>query len=134
MNAPIEQRTGEAPSLGQLFGDLSAEIAVLMRKESQLAGEELSQKARRAAGRATFLLAGLIFAVIGLGALAATFVLALAAVVVPWAAGGLVALGFAVVAVALGAFGIASLRTIDPKPERTIVSIKELRSWAEHQV
>jgi len=133
MNAPVERRTGE-PSLGQLFGDLSLEIAVLMRKETQLAGEELSDKARRAARNATLLVAGLMFALVALGALAAACVLALAVVIVPWAAGVLVALGFFAVAIALGSFGMSALKKIDPKPERTIVSIKELRSWAEHQV
>ena len=133
MSAPIEHRSPE-PSLGQLFGDLSAEIAVLMRKETQLAGAELSDKARKAASNATLLVAGLIFAVIALGALAAACILALAVVIVPWAAGVLVALGFFVVAIALGSFGMSALKKINPKPERTIVSIKELRSWAEHQV
>ncbi|SDG57233.1 Putative Holin-X, holin superfamily III [Lentzea fradiae] len=122
--------TGE--SLGDLVSDLTGDLSKLMRQELELAKAELRQEAAKA-GKATGMLAAAGFA----GYLT-TVLLSLALV---FALGAVMPLGWAALVVAVlwgiaGAVlytsGRAKLRTVNPKPERTVETLKEDAEWAKH--
>ncbi|MER5264581.1 phage holin family protein [Actinosynnema sp. NPDC002837] len=122
----------EEPSLGRLVGDLAEDLSRLMRQELELAKAEIRQEATKA-GKAAGMLgaagfAGYMTAVLLSLALAfglATFMglgWATLVVAVLWAVAGF----------ALFSTGRARLRKVNPKPERTIETLKEDAEWARH--
>ena len=124
--------TDDRASLGQLVGELTEDLSRLMRQELELAKAELRQEASKA-GKAAGMLGAAGFA----GYMTAVL-LSLALV---FALGSLMGLGWAalIVAVLWGAAGFAlfstgrkRLRDVNPKPERTIETLKEDAEWARH--
>jgi hypothetical protein len=122
--------TGE--SLGDLVSDLTGDLSKLMRQELELAKAKIRQEATKA-GKATGMLAAAGFA----GYLT-TVLLSLALV---FALGAVMPLGWAALIVAalwgiagavLYTSGRARLRTVNPKPERTVQTLKEDAEWAKH--
>jgi hypothetical protein len=119
-------------SLGELVGQASKELSTLFRKEVELAKTELSGEIAKAGkGAGMFGGAGVV-ALYGVGflMLAGMFWL-----------GTVMPLGFAALIVAgvclLGAGALAltgkrAMRTLSPKPERTIRTLKEDVQWARH--
>jgi hypothetical protein len=119
-------------SLGDLVSELTSDLSKLMRQELELAKAEIRQEAVKA-GKATGMLAAAGFA----GYLT-TVLLSLALV---FALGAVVPLGWAALIVAavwgiagaiLYSTGRARLRTVNPKPERTVETLKEDAEWAKH--
>jgi hypothetical protein len=126
----VDTATGE--SLGDLVSELTGDLSKLMRQELELAKAEIRQEATKA-GKATGMLAAAGFA----GYLT-TVLLSLALV---FALGAIVPLGWAALIVAvlwgiagavLYSSGRAKLRTVNPKPERTVETLKEDAEWAKH--
>jgi hypothetical protein len=126
----VDTATGE--SLGDLVSELTGDLSKLMRQELELAKAELRQEASKA-GKATGMLAAAGFA----GYLT-TVLLSLALV---FALGAIMPLGWAALIVAalwgiagaiLYTSGRAKLRTVNPKPERTVETLKEDAEWAKH--
>jgi hypothetical protein len=119
-------------SLGDLVSELTGDLSKLMRQELELAKAEIRQEAVKA-GKATGMLAAAGFA----GYLT-TVLLSLALV---FALGAVLPLGWATLIVAalwgiagavLYSTGRARLRTVNPKPERTVETLKEDAEWAKH--
>ncbi len=119
-------------SLGDLVSELTGDLSKLMRQELELAKAEFRQEAVKA-GKATGMLAAAGFA----GYLT-TVLLSLALV---FALGAVMPLGWAALIVAavwgitgliLYSTGRARLRTVNPKPERTVETLKEDAEWAKH--
>ncbi|NGY60362.1 phage holin family protein [Lentzea sp. NEAU-D13] len=128
--ARVDSATTE--SLGDLLGELSGDLSKLMRQELELAKAEFRQEAVKA-GKATGMLAAAGFA----GYLT-TVLLSLALM---FALGAVMPLGWAALVVAalwgvtglvLYTTGRARLRTVNPKPERTVETLKEDAEWAKH--
>jgi len=122
MGSPESQRD-ERP-IGQLVQDLSQQTATLVRQELRLAQLEMQQKGKRVGvGAGLFGGAGLI-AVLGLGALVAAAIMALATAVDGWLAALIVAIVLLVIA------GVAALigknqvtEGTPPVPEQAIESV-----------
>lgn len=123
---------GDQASLGQLIGELTEDLSRLMRQELELAKAEIRQEATKA-GKAAGMLgaagfAGYMTAVLLSLALAfglATFMglgWATLVVAVLWGIAGF----------ALFSAGRSRLKTVNPKPERTIETLKEDAEWARH--
>ena len=119
-------------TLGELIGDLTQDLSRLMRQELELAKAEIRQEATKA-GKAAGMLgaagfAGYMTAVLLSLALAfglATFMglgWATLVVAVLWGIAGF----------ALYSAGRSRLRQVNPKPERTIETLKEDAEWARH--
>ncbi|PWK83690.1 putative superfamily III holin-X [Lentzea atacamensis] len=131
--APPPSRTDTSgESLGDLVSELTGDLSKLMRQELELAKAEIRQEAAKA-GKATGMLAAAGFA----GYLT-TVLLSLALV---FALGAVMPLGWAALIVAalwgvtgavLYSSGRAKLRTVNPKPERTVETLKEDAEWAKH--
>ncbi|GAA3020026.1 MULTISPECIES: phage holin family protein [Streptosporangium] len=118
------------PSLGQLVGEIGEDLSRLVRQELQLAKAELREEAGKA-GKAAGLLGGAGFAgymVALLLTLAVVFGLG-NVMDLGWAA-LIVAVIWAVVGAVLYTTGRARLREVQPKPERTVETLKEDAQWA----
>lgn len=123
---------GEEPTLGQLVGELTEDLSRLMRQELELAKAEIRQEAKKA-GKAAGMLgaagfAGYMTAV--LLSLALAFGLA-SFMGLGWAT-LVVAVLWGIAGFALFSAGRSRLSKVNPKPERTIETLKEDAEWARH--
>jgi hypothetical protein len=114
-------------SVGELFGQLTQDLSLLVRQETQLAKTEIQEKISRASRDLVSLAAGGVVALVGSLALTAAIILSLVDPVglEPWLAALLV--GALLVG---GGFimlrgGLRDLKEMDPAPRRTVESIKE---------
>ncbi|MFI8187814.1 phage holin family protein [Streptomyces sp. NPDC085946] len=128
---PAEPQGGDR-SVGQLLSDVTSDVQALFRQEVELAKAEVREEATRA-GKAAGMYGGAGFA----GYMVMLF-LSLAAVLGlsnvmdgGWAA-LIVTAVWAVVAAVLYQKGRARMRTVNPKPERTVETMKENAEWARH--
>ena len=114
-------------SIGELFGQLTQDLSLLVRQETQLAKTEIQEKISRASRDLVALAAGGIVALIGGFALAAAIILLLVDPVglEPWVAALLVGVLLAGGGYAMLQKGLRDLKTMDPAPRRTVESVKE---------
>jgi hypothetical protein len=119
-------------SLGDLVSELTGDLSKLMRQELELAKAEIRQEAGKA-GKATGMLAAAGFAgYLTTVLLSFALVFALGAVMpLGWAA-LIVAALWGIAGAVLYTSGRAKLRTVNPKPERTVETLKEDAEWAKH--
>jgi hypothetical protein len=114
-------------SIGELFGQLTQDLSLLVRQETQLAKTEIQEKISRASRDLVALAAGGIVALIGGFALAAAIILLLVDPVglEPWVAALLVGVLLASGGYVMLQKGLRDLKTVDPAPRRTVESVKE---------
>ncbi|MCW2583757.1 MAG: uncharacterized protein JWQ53_2547 [Klenkia sp.] len=116
----------EGTSVGQLLGEVSKDLSTLMRQELELAKAEVKAEATKA-GKGVGMLAGAGYA----GHLTVLFLsLALwaalaSAIPAGWAA-LIVALVWGAVAAVLFLSGRKQLKTVNPKPERTVETLSRV--------
>jgi hypothetical protein len=125
-------RPAEPASTGQLVTEIAGDVQKLFRQEVELAKAEVRQEAGKAA-RAAGMLGG--------AGIAGYLVILLASLAVVFGLGNLMDLGWAALIVAAGwavigavlfVAGRSRLRSVSPKPERTIETLKENAQWARH--
>ncbi len=119
-------------SLGELFGDLGAQLSALLRNEVELAKTETRQEVRRVGQAASSFAAAAVAALLTLTFLSS----ALAWLLDQWINRAVAFLTVAVIwaIVATVAFGAARRRAerVEPMPE-TIETMKENIEWAKQQ-
>jgi len=129
-------RSVQDHSIGQLFGQLTQDMGLLVRQEAQLAKSEVQQKISRAMRDLVSLATGGVVVLLGALALTAALILILAGPVgmSPWLSALLVGVALAAVGYVLLQRGLRDLKRTDPTPRRTVESIKEDIQWAkEHR-
>jgi hypothetical protein len=120
-------------SLGELFADLSREIATLVRNEIALARVELADKAARVGRHLGVIAAGGVIAIGGVLTLIAALVLVLVrAGLPPWGAALLVGLGVVAAGALLVTRAMSALRHENLVPTETIRTLKETTAWKGH--
>jgi hypothetical protein len=122
-------------SIGELFGQLTQDMTLLVRQEVQLARTEMSEKLSRFTNNLVSVLAGGFVAYVGGLALVAALVLALrdlanislalSAVIV----GGILA----IVGYVMLQRGLKELKRVDLAPRRTVETLKDDVQWAKEQ-
>lgn len=114
-------------SVGELFGQLSQDLGLLVRQEAQLAKTEVQAKISRLTTDLVSLATGGIVALIGALALAAAVILLLIDPVGldPWLAALLVGAVLGMAGYVMLQKGLRDMRGIDPTPRRTVESLKE---------
>ena len=129
------RRTAEERSIGELFGALSQDVALLVRQEAQLAKTEMQQKLSKVTTDLVSLAAGGVVALVGGLALTAAVILLLVDPVgmKPWLAALLVGAVLGIVGWVLLQRGMKDLKRTDPTPRRTVETIKEDLQWAKEQ-
>ena len=116
-----------SPSVGSLIGEVTSDLSTLMRQELDLAKAELKIEAAKT-GKAAGMLGGAGFA----GYMVALFV----SIAAWWGIGSaiesrgwgalIVAVLWGVVAAVLFVIGRDKMREVNPKPERTVETLKEV--------
>ena len=118
-------------SPGELAAEVAKDMSTLVRQEVALAKAELQEEAKTA---------GTAFGAFGGAGFAGYFVLVFLSLAMMWALGSKMALGWAalivagvwaVVAAVLALLGRRKLKAFNPKPERTIETVKEDVQWAK---
>jgi Putative Actinobacterial Holin-X, holin superfamily III len=130
MSAPQVMADGSAPStdqsIGSLIGEIAGDLSQLMRQEVELAKAEIKQEVTKT-GKAAGMFGGAGLA----GYMVALFVSVAAwwalanAMDEAWAA-LIVAAVWAVIGAVLFVVGRNKMREVNPKPERTMTTLKEV--------
>jgi hypothetical protein len=120
-------------SVGQLLGEISEDLSVLFRQEIELAKAEIKEEATKA-GKGAGMLGGAALA----GYLTVLFLSfaawwGMANVMDVGVAALIVGLIWAVIAAFLAVTGRATIRRVNPKPERTINTTREIPSALKGQ-
>ena len=128
-------RSVQDHSIGELFGQLTQDMGLLVRQEAQLAKSEMQQKITRATRDLVSLATGGIVVLLGALALTAALILILSGPVgmSPWLSALLVGVALAAVGYVMLQRGLRDLKRTDPTPHRTVESIKEDIQWAKEQ-
>ncbi|CAL9655790.1 phage holin family protein [Streptomyces sp. NPDC058947] len=127
-----KHRGQEDDSMGELLSTVTSDVQQLLRQEVELAKAEVREEATKA-GKAAGMFGGAGFAgymVAVLLTLAAMFALA-NVMDLAWAA-LIVTAVWAVVGLILYRRGRTRMRTVSPKPEQTMETLKEDMRWARH--
>jgi Putative Actinobacterial Holin-X, holin superfamily III len=127
VTTPDSRSHQERRSVSELFGELTQDLALLVRQETQLAKTEMQTKLSRLTQDLVSLAAGGMVLLIGALALTAALILLLVHPVglAPWLAALVVGVAFAGLGGLLLRRGLGDLKRIDPTPRRTVESIKE---------
>jgi putative superfamily III holin-X len=114
-------------SIGELFGQLSQDMTMLVRQEIQLARAEMSEKVSRLTANLVSVLAGGFVAYVGALALVAALILALndLANISPWVSALIVGAVLAIAGYAMLRRGLGELKRVDLAPRRTVENIKD---------
>ena len=125
----------EERTFGELLGQLSQDLTLLMRQELQLAKTEISEKISRATSDAVSLAAGGLVASAGALALVAGMILVLNQVLglAAWLAAVLVSLALGIVGFVMVRGALRNLKRIEPTPQRTVKTIEDGIQWAKEQ-
>ncbi|MFJ5998869.1 phage holin family protein [Streptomyces sp. NPDC092370] len=127
-----KHRGQEDASVGELLSTVASDVQQLLHQEAELAKAEIREEATKA-GKAAGMFGGAGFA----GYMVALF-LTLAAM---FALGNVMDLGWAalivtavwaVIGLILYRRGRTQMRTVSPKPEQTMQTLKEDLEWARH--
>jgi hypothetical protein len=118
-------------SPGELASEVAKDLSTLVRQEIALAKAELRQEAKTA---------GVAAGAFGGAGFAGYFVLVFLSLALMWGLDALMPLGWAalivaavwaVIAAVLAVVGRSRLKRFNPKPERTIETVKEDVQWAK---
>ncbi|HET8836967.1 MAG TPA: phage holin family protein [Gemmatimonadales bacterium] len=133
--AEPSRRTAEERSIGELFGELSQDMALLVRQEAQLAKTEMQTKLSKVTGDLISLAAGGVVALVGGLAITATVILLLIDPIglKPWLAALIVGVLLGIVGWVMLQRGLKDLKRTDPTLRRTVETIKDDIQWAKEQ-
>jgi hypothetical protein len=114
-------------SIGELFGQLSQDMTLLVRQEIQLARAEMSDKLSRLTTNLVSVIAGGFVAYVGGLALVAALILGLRdlANISPWVSALIVGAVLAIAGYAMLRRGLTELKRVDLSPRRTVENIKD---------
>jgi hypothetical protein len=120
-------------TLGELFGEFSQDMTLLVRQEIRLARTEVTEKLSAVSKRLTSVVIGGFVAYLGALALLAGLVLLLTQVVgIPaWLSALVLGAVLAVAGYLALRTSLRELKNIDPAPRRTVESIKDDVRWAK---
>ncbi len=111
--------------LGELFADLTDDLALLIRQEVALAKSEIGEEISKALGGAGSILYGGFIAIAGVFVLYAALILLLALVVPTWASALIIGGVFFLIGLILTIRGWADLKRMDLTPHRTVRTLEE---------
>jgi hypothetical protein len=131
----LGRRTAEERTIGELFGALSQDVALLVRQEGQLAKTEMQQKLTQVTRDLVSLASGGVVALVGGLALTAALILLLVDPVglKPWLAALIVGAVLGLIGWMMLRKGLQDLKRTDPTPRRTVDTIKDDIQWAKEQ-
>jgi len=120
-------------SLADVVHDILSNIQDIMRAEFRLAKAEMGDQATKARGALVLFGSGALAGVYTGALLLTAAVLALSMVVATWLAALIVAVVAGIVAMVLIAAARRRMDKVNPRPQRTIDSVRENVAWAKEQ-
>ena len=129
-----EDRPLENKPLGDLFGDLAADMSNLVRQEVALARVEMTQKAKRVGKNVGYLVIGGAIGYAALLALLAAVIMLLARVMPNWGATLLVGILVAGISWLLIGKAMTALQETELTPRETVETLKEDAAWMKQQI
>jgi hypothetical protein len=122
-----ELRQQQDRSLGELFGQLTQDMTLLVRQEVQLARSEMSEKISRFTTNLISVATGGLVAYMGAWALVAALIIGLheLADISPWVSALIVGIVLAIVGYAMLKRGLSELKRVDLAPRRTVENLKD---------
>ncbi len=131
----LSRRPTEERSIGELFGELSQDMGLLVRQEAQLAKTEMQAKLSKVTTDLVSLAAGGTVALVGGLALTAFLILLLIDPIglKPWLSALIVGVVLGIVGWMMLQRGLKNLKQTDPTPRRTVDTLKDDIEWAKEQ-
>lgn len=120
-------------TLAELVSDMTTDVSTLMRKEIELAKEELRVEADKAGKVGANFGAAAVIGLLAAIALVMTLGFLLGEVVPVWVGFLIVTVVLAAVAAVLAVQGRKKLQEINPVPEQTVETLKEDAQWLSEQ-
>lgn len=121
-------------SMAELVRSVASDTAMLVRKEAELARQELTEGVTAKGKAAGVLAVAAVLAVFAIGALTAAMAAALRLVMEPWAAWLVTAAALLVLGGIVAAVGRAVMRRSSIAPKETARTLKEDVEWARTQL
>ena len=134
MSTPQMQRSVPERSVPEVLGDIIANFEEIVRAEIRLGRTEIKEETAKAVKSGITLGAGVALGFLGLGFLLLAAVYALTMMIAAWLAALIVGAVVAIVGGALASTGAKRLKSVDPKPDKTIRSMEENVQWAKQQI
>ena len=120
-------------SIVDVLQDILANLQGLIRSEVKLAKTEIKEEARKASRAAVVMAAGGVAALYAVWLLLLTIFFALAIAIPLWASALVLFVVTGILAAILLAAGKKRFQTVQPKPEKTIETVKENVEWMKQQ-
>jgi len=120
-------------SLADVLHDILTNVRDIIRSEFRLAKAEMGDQVNKARGALVLLVSGAVAGMAAGALLLATSVLALSLVVAAWLAALIVGVACGIAAAALIMVGRSRIQKVNPRPQRTIDSVKENVAWVREQ-
>ncbi len=127
------ERHREEQSLGELFGEFTAEMRTLVRDEVDLAKVEMSNKMTQVKKDIAYVAVGGLIAYAGLLGLAAFFIIIIGDGIPLWASALIVSIVVGGIGYLFVQKGISDLKSRIFVPQQTIETLKEDRQWLKEQ-
>ena len=122
-------------SVGEIFNALRPRLQELVNKQIELARAELTPVGKQAGIAVGLLVVGAVFLLLFLGFFFATMAASMIAIGFPtWVAIGIVTVILLLIGGVLAGLGASRLRTLDPKPRRTIAALQQNINWVKGQL
>jgi len=129
MASPQMQRT-----FPEVLQDIIGNFEQIIRSEFRLAKTELREEAAKAGKPGAAAGIGLVVTLYGVGFLLLAAVYGLATLMATWLAALFVGAILAIIGAIFLASGMARLRRLSPRPDKTIRSLEENAQWAKDQI
>ena len=118
--------------IGEIAGDLTRDLSLLVRQELKLAKAEMAEKGRDLTPGLMMIGVAIVAGLMAAGAVTACAILVLATFLADWLAALIVSIAFAVIAFLLVSRGRQQVADAgSPIPEQTIETVKEDVAWAK---
>ena len=130
-----EDQPASDRSVGEIFNALRPRLQELVNKQIELARAELTPVGKQAGIAVGLLVVGAVFLLLFLGFFFATMAASMIAIGFPtWVAIGIVTVILLLIGGVLAGLGASRLRTLDPKPRRTIAALQQNINWVKGQL
>lgn len=124
---------GGSGSIAELLQGIVGNVQGIIRSEVRLAKTEIREDVTTAGRAAGMLAVGAVLGIYAVGLLLLTIIYALNGPLPDWLAALIVFAVVAIAAAVLVKVGLDRIKTVTPKPEQTIDSIKEDVQWVKQQ-
>jgi len=130
--ATMHTTTHGQRTLPEVLQDIAGDLQELIRSEFALVKTEIKEKSEKAARPVVTMAMGLVAAFYGVGFLLLAAIYGLSRVITNWLAALIVGGICAIAGVMLASAARSKLKSVSPKPEKTMHSLEENIQWTKH--